>query len=187
MQIHARLIIFRLAILANPVERNLCGHIKIKRQIRLDSKAIHVSDPLFINVSRHIARKGRINITVGKDGTVKEDSKDGYTFTVDCDFAKFARLEVNGIELVKDTDYTVKSGSTIITITKAGLAKIGEGTHTVKVFFTDGGVALMTLTVAPKGGLSTGALVGIIIGCVALAGIAGFCVYWFAVRKKKKA
>lgn len=34
-------------------------------------------------------------------------------------------------------------------------------------------------------GLSTGAIVGIVIGAVALVGIGGFCVYFFVIRKRK--
>ena len=36
-----------------------------------------------------------------------------------------------------------------------------------------------------KGKLGGGAIAGIVIGSVAVAGIGGFCVYWFVLRKKK--
>ena len=35
-----------------------------------------------------------------------------------------------------------------------------------------------------KGGLSTGAIVGIAVGSVAVAGLGGFAIFWFAVKKK---
>ena len=35
-----------------------------------------------------------------------------------------------------------------------------------------------------KGGLSGGAIAGIVIGSVAVAGIGGFAIFWFAVKKK---
>ena len=35
-----------------------------------------------------------------------------------------------------------------------------------------------------KQGLSGGAIAGIVIGSVLLAGIGGFAIYWFAIRKK---
>ena len=35
-----------------------------------------------------------------------------------------------------------------------------------------------------KGGLSTGAIVGIAVGSVAVAGLGGFAIFWFIIRKK---
>ena len=35
-----------------------------------------------------------------------------------------------------------------------------------------------------NGGLSPGAIAGIVIGSVAFAGIAGFSIYWFLIKKK---
>ena len=37
----------------------------------------------------------------------------------------------------------------------------------------------------PKKGLGTGAIVGIVLGGVAVVGGGGFCLYWFVIRKKK--
>ncbi len=39
-------------------------------------------------------------------------------------------------------------------------------------------------TLDKKDGLSGGAIAGIVIGSVAVAGIGGFAIYWFAVKKK---
>ena len=38
---------------------------------------------------------------------------------------------------------------------------------------------------AAKKGLSGGQIAGIVIGSVAVAGIGGFAIFWFAVKKKK--
>ena len=35
-----------------------------------------------------------------------------------------------------------------------------------------------------KGGLSTGAIVGIAVGSVAVAGLGGFAIFWFVIKKK---
>ncbi len=36
----------------------------------------------------------------------------------------------------------------------------------------------------PKDGLGTGAIVGIVIGSVAVAGVGGFALFWFVIKKK---
>ena len=35
-----------------------------------------------------------------------------------------------------------------------------------------------------KGGLSTGAIVGIAVGSVVVAGLGGFAIFWFVIKKK---
>ena len=40
-------------------------------------------------------------------------------------------------------------------------------------------------TALPKNGLSAGAIVGIVLGSVAVVGIGGFCLYWFVIRKRR--
>ena len=48
-----------------------------------------------------------------------------------------------------------------------------------------GGETGGNVTPAPdKGGLSTGAIVGIAVGSVAVAGLGGFAIFWFIIRKK---
>ena len=36
-------------------------------------------------------------------------------------------------------------------------------------------------------GLGIGAIIGIVLGAVAILGAGGFCLYWFVIRKKKVA
>ncbi|MDY6150955.1 MAG: hypothetical protein SPH86_02075, partial [Eubacteriales bacterium] len=43
----------------------------------------------------------------------------------------------------------------------------------------------ITPTPDKKDGLSGGQIAGIVIGSVLLAGIGGFAIFWFAVKKKK--
>jgi len=128
-------------------------------------------------------------IISGANGSVKIDSANGYTFTISGDYSKFDRLEVTGVTLIKGVDYTAASGSTIITITKTGLEKIGIGTKTITAHFIDGGTVTTTLTInaaAGNGGGNTGLIIGIAAGVVVLLG-SGFCLYWFVIRKKKVA
>ena len=55
-------------------------------------------------------------------------------------FGHFSGLEIDEIMLTINKDYTVKRGSTIITIMSAYLETLGEGDHKVKAVFDDGEV-----------------------------------------------
>ena len=60
------------------------------------------------------------------------------TFTSEADFAKFVGVKVNGIELVKDTDYTVVAGSTKVTLKADFIKSLTIGTHKIEIVSTDG-------------------------------------------------
>ena len=64
-----------------------------------------------------------------------------FSFRIDGKFDLFDNIEINGLELVKDVDYTAKEGSTIIEFTESGLTKLntlGAGEHNIKVNYTNG-------------------------------------------------
>ena len=50
----------------------------------------------------------------------------------------FSSVEIDGKTLTKDTDYTVKSGSTVVSFKPETLEKLAKGGHTVTVSFDDG-------------------------------------------------
>ena len=77
--------------------------------------------------------------TKGTDGTA--------TFRVDADFSLFDSVYVDN-KLVDASNYTAKSGSTVITFTKAFMEGLTAGNHTLEVRYTNGGVAATTFTVA---------------------------------------
>ena len=54
-------------------------------------------------------------------------------------------------------------------------------------FETDHFSQYAVIGITEDAGLGTGAVIGIILGAVAILGIGGFCIYWFAIRKKKLA
>lgn len=86
----------------------------------------------------------------GKDQWTK-GGKDGVVITVklpgeDNSFDHFTGVKLDGKELVKDVDYTVEKGSTIVTLKPETLEKLSVGEHTVTVLF-DNGEVNTTLTV----------------------------------------
>lgn len=57
------------------------------------------------------------------------------TFTIDGPYAEFYRLLIDGVEKRRDVDYTVREGSTVITVRTQTFRDVGEGTHTIAAEF----------------------------------------------------
>lgn len=93
------------------------------------------------------------------------------------------KIEADGKVLTIGQQCTVKSGSTIITLKKAYLETLTEGSHTLKVFFNDGGSINVNFMVKfpkaqakPKTGetVSAASMVGaglILVACVATGAV----------------
>ena len=64
-------------------------------------------------------------------------SKEGLTFKVDTDINEFKKVLVDGKEL-KDTDYDIKSGSTIVTLKSSFLDTLSAGKHQIRLEFNNG-------------------------------------------------
>lgn len=76
--------------------------------------------------------------TKGTDGTA--------TFKIDAEYSLVDKVYVDE-KLVDSSNYTLKSGSTIVTFTKDFMNSLAVGTHTLKVTYTDNGVAATTFIV----------------------------------------
>ena len=84
----------------------------------------------------------------GQSYTLNDDET--ATFRINADYSLFengGKVYVDDKE-VASTNYTSKSGSTIITFTKAFMNTLSAGNHTLKVAFNNGGTATTTFTVA---------------------------------------
>ena len=69
------------------------------------------------------------------------------SFRSDAAFADFIRVEVDGKELVKDKDYTLKEGSIIATLTPEFVATLSAGEHTLGIVSASGtAIASFTVT-----------------------------------------
>lgn len=76
-------------------------------------------------------------IIEGANGTWTQNSDGTLTVHVDGEFSKFVGVNVDG-EFINSKNYTAKSGSTIVTLSKDYLATLSVGQHTLTVVFTDG-------------------------------------------------
>lgn len=96
-------------------------------------------------IPANTAGKGRstskaYRFTKGMDGKWKSTSDEGLEFTANGELADVIRVKVDGKIINLDKDYTIKSGSTIITLTPEFLKTLSSGKHTLTVVYKDGTV-----------------------------------------------
>ena len=90
-------------------------------------------------------------IIAGANGSWQKGGTDGLSFTSNAAFADFIKVQVDGKEL-KTTDYTVKEGSTIVTLNAAYLETLSVGKHTLEIE-SKNGIAKTEFTItAVQGG-----------------------------------
>lgn len=82
----------------------------------------------------------------GNNAKIDKSSKEPVSFRSDAAFADFILVELDGKELVKDKDYTLKEGSIIVTLTPAFTATLSAGEHTLGIVSVSG-TALANFTV----------------------------------------
>ena len=80
--------------------------------------------------------------------TITEDTE--ARFRIDADYSLFNNKVYVDNVLVDSSNYTSKSGSTIIVLNKDYVDTLAAGEHTLKVAFADGGEAETTFTIARK-------------------------------------
>ena len=74
----------------------------------------------------------------GNNAKVDKSSKEPVSFRSDAAFADFIRVELDGKELVRDKDYTLKEGSIIATLTPEFVATLTAGEHTLGIVSASG-------------------------------------------------
>lgn len=74
----------------------------------------------------------------------------------DTSYAHFTGVEIDNVPLVRDTDYTDREGSTVVTLKPATLQGLSLGGHTVTLLFDNGRVNTnLTVQAPPAPGSST--------------------------------
>lgn len=108
---------------------------------------------------KNITSNMKIEVVVEKiEYKVIEGAKQTYTITedtearfrIDADYSLFNNKVYVDNVLVDSSNYTSKSGSTIIVLNKDYVDTLVVGEHTLKVAFADGGEAETTFTIARK-------------------------------------
>ena len=95
-------------------------------------------------------------IIAGANGSWQKGGTDGLSFTSDAEYADFLKVMVDGKDL-DASNYTVKEGSTIVTLNAAYLNTLSVGKHTLSIVSANGTATTeFTITAAQTGGDQTG-------------------------------
>lgn len=69
---------------------------------------------------------------------IDKNSDKAITFKSNAEFSDFVKVELDGRELVKDKDYTVKAGSIIVTLNPDLIKKLSTGEHVIGIASSSG-------------------------------------------------
>ena len=128
-------------------------------------------------------------IIAGANGSWQKSGTDGLSFTSNAAFADFIKVQVDGKDL-DASNYTVKEGSTIVTLNAAYLNTLSVGKHTLAIV-SDTGTASTDFTIkaaasddtqSPQTGNSSNMMLWITLLFVSGTGLFGATAY---NRKKK--
>ena len=125
-------------VLVNDVEKTLDGNtLKLK----------NITSNMKIKV---VVEKIEYKVIEGAEQTytITEDTE--ARFKIDADYSLFNNKVYVDNVLVDSSNYTSKSGSTIIVLNKDYVDTLAVGEHTLKVAFADGGEAETTFTIVRK-------------------------------------
>lgn len=95
-----------------------------------------------------------IKIVMGANGRFVKESKEGLTFKVEESIDKFVEVSIDGATVNSD-NYTVVSGSTVVTLKPKYLETLSLGNHSIEIKFTTG-IAATEFSVAAKSETGTG-------------------------------
>lgn len=125
-------------VLVNDVEKALDGNTLKLKNITSNMKIKVVVEKIEYKVIEGVEQTY----------TITEDTE--ARFKIDADYSLFNNKVYVDNVLVDSSNYTSKSGSTIIVLNKDYVDTLAVGEHTLKVAFTDGGEAETTFTIARK-------------------------------------
>ena len=127
----------------------------------------------------------KYEIIEGANGTWTQNSDGTLTVRANGEFSKFDYVKVDG-NRIDSKNYTAKSGSTIVTLSKDYLATLSVGQHALAVVFNDGGEARTNFTVnaVTPDNPQTGDHSGIVLA-VAVLLVSGGALTVLGIAKKK--
>ena len=146
-----------------------------------------VSDETTDKLNDLLAQLVDYRIIKGNGSTWTKGSGDGLAFTANGAYSKFMGIEIDGTAISAE-NYTVESGSTVITLKPDYLNTLMAGEHTITVLYTDGEAA-GTFAIAEKPADTTAPQTGDdshTVPWIMLMLIFGGTVLTLAVQRKKQ-
>ena len=125
---------------SSPIEATINGKTAIASTTYTDAQAFATLE------FGKLEKAKEYNVIEGANQTYTIGKSDSAVFKIDAEFSKFKNIMIDGKEV---TDFTAKSGSTIITLDKSYLETLSVGEHTLVATFTDGR-ATTKFTIAKK-------------------------------------
>ena len=144
-----------------------------------------------IKLADTVIQKLPSEIIEGKGQTITAGDKNDITFRSNAAFSDFIRVELDG-KILDEKNYSVKEGSTIVTLKADYVATLSAGKHTIGIVSTNG-TATTTFTVNEKAVVDNGTTSpqtednSMIWLWVALLFVSGFGVMITTVYNKEKA
>lgn len=120
-------------------------------------------------------------ITEGNNSSYKVDSNGNITMTINGSVEKFKELRIDG-KVVDKKHYSVKAGSTVVTLDSGYLNTLSAGKHTITFVYTDGEVSGEFNIVEKVANTSDTNNVFVTITSTLVTGL---CAAYIAVRKNK--
>ena len=105
------------------------GKVEYKASVVFEGKTYDATDTVTIAKLPVITSKDDQSFTLGSKGTL--------TFTSDADYDNFLKVLVDNKELAKE-NYTVKEGSTVVTLSNEYLNTLSAGTHELSIVSNNG-------------------------------------------------
>lgn len=102
-----------------------------------------------VTINKNAIESYSYEVKIGQNQTLNINEIKNYSITVDGDYSLFESLTIGNTLLIKDEDYTITEGSTIITFTDNGLNKLKNmktGNYQVLVKYTNSKQATTTVT-----------------------------------------
>lgn len=171
--------------------------VEFNGQIHTDTKDVadipatgHSYDNGKCTVCGAIASDFKVIITAGANGSWQKGTKDGLTFTSNAAYKYFQKVQVDGKDL-DASNYTVKEGSTIVTLKTSYLETLSVGKHTLAIVsetgtatteFTIKAAAVTDDTQSPQTGDDSNIALWIAVLLAAGTALTGTAVY---SRKRK--
>lgn len=125
----------------------------------------------------------------GNNAKIDTSSKEPVSFRSDASFADFIRVELDGKELIRGKEYTLKEGSIIATLTPEFAATLTAGEHTLGIVSASG-TAVASFTVTDKGNSQQSPQTGdnnnlVIWSLIATVSFIALCTTTIVSKKKK--